>query len=256
MQKNPEKAIDQLKLALKLRPAWANAHYRLGTIFKAQRRLNHAVNSYRKAVQSAVGELQANAYNDLAICLKEQDKLLDAEEACRRSLSAVPDAWETQNILGTILQERQSRLEEAAQAFSKAIRLNPKQGVPYCNLGQLLFKQGKLQASLQAYKTALKLNPDLVQAEFCICMRQLPIIYGSTEEIEARRQRYQEQLKQLFQSSKNKPDCAYGSNAVGFVQPYYLAYQTKNDRELQKIYGDLIVRIMSSRYPQWSQPPD
>jgi protein O-GlcNAc transferase len=46
------------------------------------------------------------------------------------------------------------------------------------------------------------------------------------------------------------------SEAVGIQQPYYLPYQGMNDRELQKTYGTLVHDIMSSRYPQFAQPPE
>lgn len=49
----------------------------------------------------------------------------------------------------------------------------------------------------------------------------------------------------------NRDEIDAASEAVGSIQPFYLAYQGLNDRELQKIYGDLVCRIMALRYPQF-----
>ena len=40
---------------------------------------------------------------------------------------------------------------------------------------------------------------------------------------------------------------------VGTLQPFFLAYQGLNDRDLQQTYGEMLVHIMSNSYPQWSQ---
>ena len=37
--------------------------------------------------------------------------------------------------------------------------------------------------------------------------------------------------------------------AVGSNQPFFLAYQQQNDRELQALYGAMVCRIMTDRYP-------
>ena len=42
------------------------------------------------------------------------------------------------------------------------------------------------------------------------------------------------------------------AKAVGNHQPFYLAYQGLNDRKPQQLYGDLVCRIMSLRYPQFA----
>jgi predicted O-linked N-acetylglucosamine transferase (SPINDLY family) len=47
---------------------------------------------------------------------------------------------------------------------------------------------------------------------------------------------------------------------VGYIQPFLLAYQGENDRELQAMYGDLIVRVQAACFPEWvrkqpSPPP-
>jgi predicted O-linked N-acetylglucosamine transferase (SPINDLY family) len=42
---------------------------------------------------------------------------------------------------------------------------------------------------------------------------------------------------------------------AGFAQPFFLTYQGKNDRELQAMYGDLMVRIQAACFPEWDKKP-
>ena len=39
------------------------------------------------------------------------------------------------------------------------------------------------------------------------------------------------------------------AEAIGSSQPFYLAYQGHNNRDLQSVYGALVCRIMAERYP-------
>ena len=45
------------------------------------------------------------------------------------------------------------------------------------------------------------------------------------------------------------------AEAIGKQQPFFLAYQGLNDRELQQIYGGLVSKIMSLKYPQLCREP-
>ena len=56
--------------------------------------------------------------------------------------------------------------EEAGQAFSAAIALDPADAEAYGNLGAVLDSQKRYREALAAYRTALKLRPDFVQALF------------------------------------------------------------------------------------------
>jgi predicted O-linked N-acetylglucosamine transferase (SPINDLY family) len=56
-------------------------------------------------------------------------------------------------------------------------------------------------------------------------------------------------------SLSSHQDIEAAVDAVGSMQPFYLACQGFNDRELQHIYGDLVCKIMTTRYPQFSNRP-
>lgn len=88
-------------------------------------------------------------------------------------------------------------------------------------------------------------------------MAQIPVIYPDQSTIEISRLNYREELINLRDtiSLKTSQEIQSAAETVGKQQPFFLSYQGLNDRDLQKIYGDLVCRIMSLRYPHFSERP-
>jgi predicted O-linked N-acetylglucosamine transferase (SPINDLY family) len=82
-------------------------------------------------------------------------------------------------------------------------------------------------------------------------MAELPVLYVSEAEINERRAAYEQCLKELCRADANV------AKGVGSSQPFYLAYQGRNDRDLQALYGSLVSRVMGERYPpaRLASPP-
>ena len=85
-------------------------------------------------------------------------------------------------------------------------------------------------------------------------MSRLKVIYQDLDDIQISRKRYVEELIRLRDTvfSDMSQDIEAAAKSIGSSQPFYLAYQGLNDREIQQIYGDLVCRIMALRYPEWS----
>ncbi|NJO70957.1 MAG: tetratricopeptide repeat protein [Oscillatoriales cyanobacterium RM1_1_9] len=181
--------------------------------------------------------------------------MVEAAQAYQNILGLNPHLAEVHNGLG-IIYKKQKQDQQAIEHYQKAIEISPNFVEAYNNLGIVLKNQGRISEALAAYQQALRIKPDFDMAKFGLCMTQLPIIYQDTEEILWRRSCYQNHLQKLAdeydQSSLDQQ--SRGANIVGTMQPFYLAYQGLNDRELQHIYGSLICQLMAVRYPNWSQP--
>ncbi|MBD69746.1 hypothetical protein CMK21_06440, partial [Candidatus Poribacteria bacterium] len=65
--------------------------------------------------------------------------------------------------LGLALQE-QGELDQAIQAYHRALEINPNYSEAYNNLGNVLKEQGKLDDAVLAYRSALGINPDYSEA--------------------------------------------------------------------------------------------
>ena len=105
----------------------------------------------------------ADAYNNMGNALKEQGKLEEAIEAYNKALAIKPDYAEAYNNMGIALQE-QGKLEEAIEAYNKALAIKPDYAEAYNNMGNALKEQGKLEEAIEAYNKALAIKPDYAEA--------------------------------------------------------------------------------------------
>jgi protein O-GlcNAc transferase len=238
---------------LELEPKYAEDYYNSGNIYQQQGLLDLAIESYRQALK--INPDCAEAHNNLGVVLHEKGKLDVAIESYQRALAIKPDYAEVYNNLSNVF-KKQNKFDAAIESYKQAIKLNPNCPEFYHNLGNTLFDHGHLGAAIESYNQALKVNPNFAPAKLAICVSQLPIIYSSADYINLKRNQYQQHLISLFNyyqaaTHSEKADAAV---AIGLIQPFFLAYQGLNDRPLQQIYGQLITCIMSSCYPQWSQP--
>ena len=88
-------------------------------------------------------------------------------------------------------------------------------------------------------------------------MAQIPLMYHDSSSVQVSRENYRRELLKLSEamSLKTPQEIDAATEAVGKQQPFFLAYQGLNDRELQEIYGNLVGRIMSAKYPQFASRP-
>ncbi len=283
-----ESAIESYQQALKINPDYAKAYHNLGFVSQLQNNFEAAVEYYQQALNIRPNEAQT--HNNLGIVLKKQGQLRSAIESYQQALKFKPDYAEAHYNLGDIFFD-QGKLNKAIESYQQALKINPEYGPAYhklgClfkvqhnfeaatesyqqalkflpdsihtevyfNLGNTYFDQGKSEEAIESYQQALKINPDYSLAKFGILFKQLPIIYSDVAEINIQRNKYQQHLHELAESYKraNPKELKEAVECVGALQPFYLAYQGLNDRDLQRTYGEMLVHIMSNSYPQWSQ---
>jgi protein O-GlcNAc transferase len=113
----------------------------------------------------------------------------------------------------------------------------------------------RLEEAAGSYERAIALKPDFAKAEFALCMTELPILYVDEADITARRSAYERRLRALCAAADGGGDLAELAEGVGSSQPFFLAYQGCNDRDLQALYGSFVCRVMAARYPAALLPP-
>src|SRR6516165_1426613 len=77
---------------------------------------------------------------------------------------------------------------------------------------------------------------------------RVPIVYAEAAEVPRRRAAYEKRLRQLRDDVERGAVDDDFVEAIGLRQPFYLAYQGENDRELQNIYGSMVCQAMAKRY--------
>jgi protein O-GlcNAc transferase len=141
--------------------------------------------------------------------------------------------------------------------YKKALEFSPGNARIYNTLGAALNLLGEQEEGIDCIKQALKIDPDFVGAQFNLCVAQIPILYHKEEDIRASSRRYRQALEHLVHTIKldTPRHIEEAAKAVGPYQPFYLVYQGHNDRDLQRLYGELICRIQAAKYPQWAVSP-
>lgn len=224
-----------------------------GYVLHQQGKVAQAIKLYEQSLM--VDPNFAEGHNSLGNALQSQGKLKAAIECYKQAIRIKPEFAYAHNNLGNALKE-QGRDQEAVQAYRQAISIQPELVDAHYNLGTALHKLGQLEASTLSYEQVLEIKPDFAAARFGICFNQLPIIYSTVEEIQLKRNQYQQHLQKLvdYYQSASEQEQAQAARMVGSLQPFYLAYQGFNDRDLQKMYGEMICQLMAKGAPLWSKP--
>jgi protein O-GlcNAc transferase len=281
-----EEAEACYRKALKLNPKYADAHNNLGNVLKEQAKLQEAVQSYRRALkldanraeihnnlglvlewlgepEQAIEQYQAairinpgfcDAYANLGGALKTQGKLCEAIESCSKALSINPAYARALLNLGNAYSEL-GQVEKGADYFRDAIRADPNMCEAHLNLGHVLREQGGKEEASVHFQQAIILKPKSLAARLGHCIGQIPLLQDSVEEIAQTRENYRQELTKLSEETdfSDPHVLSQATGLVGNCQPFYLAYQGENDRELQELYGKLIIRIQSACFPEWSK---
>ena len=254
--------------ALDRKRDYAEAHYNLGGALRAQGRLDEAVTSYDQAL--ALRPNHAETHLNLSTTLQAQGKLEDAAEACRRAISSKPDLAAAHNNLGNIL-AAQNRFEAAVTAYSHALALKPdlaqahhnrglallnsgrvdeavvscRQAVShepdyvaaYVTLGHALTQSGEAEEAVRSHQRAIALDANCGEALLGCAIAPIPIVCGSVAESGVATERFGDHLGTLEPWTCANPGKL--GEAIGRVQPFYLAYRPADLTAALCRYGDL-----------------
>lgn len=217
-----------------------------------------------------------------AVLLKSSGRLTEAEDLFRSCLERDPEDLDLLYEYGELLLELE-RLEEAADSFRLALSLAPNDAACTIMLARVLHRQKKSLDSLHYYRHAQRLAPHLavvhlmtgitateaelreearsafartleidqnnISARLCLCMMHLNM-FASVDELEEGRRLFTNALDDLVINTRlDSPEAIEAAvEASGMMSTFFLPYQGRNDRELQKVYGEWLCRVMAARF--------
>jgi protein O-GlcNAc transferase len=241
-----DEALAAYDQALLLKPDNPNGLYNRGCVLQRLGRQEHALADYDQAL--AIRPNFVEALNNRGNVLFALGRMQRALQSYDQALAIKPGNVEALGNRGSVLNELR-RPEEALECFDRALAIKPDHTDALYNRGNALLAMGRWQEAQQSYGRVLAINPDHGGAKFALCMAELPILYTNEAEIAERRAAYEQHLTALCDKVSRSGALGDLSKAVGFNQPFYLAYQGQNDRDLQAKYGSLVCRIMAERHP-------
>jgi protein O-GlcNAc transferase len=228
-----------------LKPDYAEAHCNRGLALGNLRRFAEASESLERAL--AIDPNIALAHAARAAALRELGRTADAIVHYRRAAALTPNFAGSHNNLANALMEL-GQPAEAVAHFDRAIALAPDFAPAHYNRGIALRGLSRITEAGASFKQALAIKPDFVHAQLAACMALLPIVYADEAEIAQCRADYEASLRALRDAVETMASPGDLADAIGAHQPFYLAYQGCNDRDLQAIYGAIVCRIMAARY--------
>ncbi|OCQ89576.1 hypothetical protein BCD67_13335 [Oscillatoriales cyanobacterium USR001] len=255
--------------AITTNPKHYGSYLNLANLLLAQQQIDAAIAAYEKALQfkSEDGEIAAalafvrHLKND-----ENQAALYFANDCYQRGEYQAAITYYRQFLakqsgnleLYFALAECHQKLEqylEAIQIYRNAIDIYPNVANLYRNLVSILIESGATQEAIALANHVSSLFPDdwyFYPGELLI----LPVIYESLEEITTYRTRFIQGLQQLIQQTNLSTESGK-KQALSIISQrtnFFLAYQGKNDREIQQQYGEFVSQIMAANYPQLVQP--
>ena len=247
-----DEAVASYDKALALKPDHAEAFYDRGTALHELKRFDEALASYDKAL--ALKPDHVAAFNNRGVALRELKRLDEALASYDQALVLKPDCAEAFYNSGAALQELK-RFEEALASYDKAIAFKPDHAEAFYYRGNVLQELRRLNDASASYHQAIALKPHFAEAQFALCMAELPILYENEPEIIVRRKAYQRRLRALCDAGDRSTNLTDLAKGVGSSQPFFLAYQGYNDRDLQALYGSFVCRVMAKCYPPAALAP-
>ena len=234
-----DEAIASYNLALALNPEDVEVLNNRGSALSRLSRYDEAISSYDRAL--AINPRYIQALNNLGNALRDLGRPDAAIASYDRALAIKPDDAEILNNRGNALTEL-NRYREAIECYERAIELVPDYAEALSNLGTAFAEHGKRHEALDCYRKALALRPQSSETRWKRVMAILPNVAGVEESPAALREEFGRELAELDAWFGIERDDVH--EAVGAGQPFNLAYQEQNNRELLSRYGTLCARLM------------
>ncbi|HEY1886134.1 MAG TPA: tetratricopeptide repeat protein [Roseiarcus sp.] len=237
--------------ALAIQPNFGDAHNNRGNALSALMRFDDALASFDRAI--AVRPDSAEAHCNRGNALLELERFDDAAAAFGRAIAIRPDFAEAHRGRGDAL-ARLNRFDEGIASFDRAIAIKPRYVDAWISRAETLFTLNRNDEAVASAQAAIDLDPDNALCRFLSCFCELRILYDSDDDVEARRKAYETKLRAISSDYEDGRLRANMAEAVARCKPFYLAYQDRNDRDLQSLYGTLACRAIGAQFRQAHLP--
>jgi tetratricopeptide (TPR) repeat protein len=148
---------------LKNNPQSYLVHNSLGIALNDAGQREKAVEQFKQAVVLKPDYLEAR--NNLGVVLNNMGRTQDAIKLFQQALLLKPDYPDTLNNLGMVLNAA-GRSDEAIKYIEQALRLKPDYPEAICSLGIVLSKTGRPQEAVILFEKALRLKSDYPEAHY------------------------------------------------------------------------------------------
>jgi protein O-GlcNAc transferase len=223
-------------------PQSAAAFNNLGVFFRDQGDLDTANKRFQTAVD--LDPALAGARENLTQSWLALGRMEKALAFCAVYAKEHPESSSALAALAGVQME-QGNVAACVATYREAVGLPGASAQTHCAFANALLTSGQWEEAIGQFQQALKMDENYAIARWALAMAQCKPIYGSADEVESSRRAFAESIAALqtwFQSFRGTD--VYG--VVGTSQPFYLAYQPFNNKDLMSGYGALCAQLMTS----------
>lgn len=241
-------ALDMLNMAVAQRPDYGGALRNLGMLHYRQQRWADASTALERAADADPADADVRHWLGesllrLGYILAERGQRDEAAACLQRACAAEPQLVAAHVGLGN-LHAMEQRFTQAAAAYRTALEHEPGNVQVHINLSNALVYQGDAAGAREVLEAALALDPENNVTRWAHLMSGIPLIRDPATDLEGVRARFGRELAELdrwFDARRS----VTGHDAVGVQQPFWLAYQDRDNLELLRAYGQLCARLMA-----------
>ena len=238
-------ALASYDKALAIQPSFGDAHNNRGNALKALMRFDDALASFDKAI--AVRPDSAEAHCNRGNVLVQLERFDDALASFDRAIAVRPHFAEAHRGRGDALANL-NRFGDALASFDRAIAIEPHYVDAWISRTETLFTCNRNDEAVKSAQAAIDIDPENALCRFLSCVCELRILYDNEDDVEARRRAYENKLRAICSDYEAGRLRANMIEAVAHCKPFYLAYQGRNDRDLQTLYGTLACRAIGAQF--------
>ena len=234
-------ALVPLEIAQRMNPRSTVVCNLLGACLLKAGDVPAAVSAFESATN--VAPTDSEGWRNLAAALNAMSEHARASECANKAIALSLDSSNALAAQGAAEFEM-GKIEESVATYKRAAELNPTVMI-LCGLAVALTSSGRHDDALNYLRRAYKIESSNPYVRLLIAVSELKPVYKSKAEMDLSRAAFDQAIAELhsWYSSGAVKD-AY--TAVGSAQPFFLAYQPYNNKELLSRYGALCVSWMKS----------
>jgi protein O-GlcNAc transferase len=220
-----------------------SCHFKLGEV-------SEAAEAFELATVSTPAD--AESWANLSAALNALTENGQALDCARKAVALKPDSSSALAALGAS-QSELGEVEEAIASYREAVKHAPSVQT-LCAAANVMITSGLNDEAIECLRRAIEIDGSDPSARWIRALSTLKPIYETEAEVLASRETLSAALTELndwFKETANPR--AY--RAVGATQPFYIAYQEFNNRELLARYGQLCSSWMTSLKAETSPAP-
>lgn len=219
----------------------ALADFELGNRLRETNQLEEAQQHYLHAL--ALNPAHAPTCANLGALLKDRGEVRQATDYLALAVELDSKLVPALDNLA-MLHIDQARWAQAAELLERLVVLTPNDADAWYWLGNACTGMGEAGKARSAYQTAVRKNAAHVRARWGYAIAQLPTVVQSDDEHSQGVAAFGRELEILVTKLMTSYR-AVGYQAVGALQPYFLAYREANHRAVLSVYGDLCAKLMA-----------